>query len=313
VARARKPLFYVGGGVNVAGAAESFRSMQEIVTFRTVRLSHGHRGAAERSPPLPRHGRHAWHLCGEYPPCRAATCSLPWEPASMTGQTGDLSKFAPHATVVQIDIDPASISRNVPVAIPIVETRRRCSRNLLPHLRKPDHAAWVAETDEWKRTHPLESSREMAGCRLQRSIRSIAAAFPDAIISTEVGQNQMWTAQYFTFRQSRSFLTSGGLGTMGYGFPAAIGAQLGNPGRRVIDIAGDGSIQMNIQELATAVSEGVPVIVAISTTLSWHGPPMAGGLPESTLTPACAWSATRDARLTALSHRKTARRTRRIS
>jgi acetolactate synthase I/II/III large subunit len=94
-------------------------------------------------------------------------------------------------------------------------------------------------------------------------IRSIASEFPDAIICTEVGQNQMWTAQYFTFRESRSLLTSGGLGTMGYGFPAAIGAQLGNPGRRVIDIAGDGSIQMNIQELATAVSEGVPVIVAI--------------------------------------------------
>jgi acetolactate synthase-1/2/3 large subunit len=94
-------------------------------------------------------------------------------------------------------------------------------------------------------------------------IRAIADAFPEAIVTTEVGQNQMWTALYYSFREPRTFLTSGGLGTMGYGFPAAIGAQLGNPGRRVIDIAGDGSIQMNIQELATAVAEGLPVIVAI--------------------------------------------------
>ena len=94
-------------------------------------------------------------------------------------------------------------------------------------------------------------------------IHALSEAFPEAIVTTEVGQNQMWTALYYDFHEPRTFLTSGGLGTMGYGFPAAIGAQLGNPGRRVIDIAGDGSIQMNIQELATAVTEGLPVIVAI--------------------------------------------------
>jgi acetolactate synthase-1/2/3 large subunit len=130
-------------------------------------------------------------------------------------------------------------------------------------LQPPSHDEWLRDTDGWKRDHPpvdLEGKGRLSPTAV---IRAISAAFPDAIVTTEVGQNQMWTALYYAFHSPRSFLTSGGLGTMGYGFPAAIGAQLGNPGRRVIDIAGDGSIQMNIQELATAVTERLPVIVAI--------------------------------------------------
>jgi acetolactate synthase-1/2/3 large subunit len=177
--------------------------------------------------------------------------------------TGDLEKFAPHATVVHADIDPASISRNVAVEIPIVGDARLILEDLLPHLRRPSHDEWLAQTAEWARTRPLAEVGHNGRLSPTVVIREISAAFPDAIITTEVGQNQMWTAQYFTFTKPRSFLTSGGLGTMGYGFPAAIGAQIGNPDRRVIDIAGDGSIQMNIQELATAVSERLPVIVAI--------------------------------------------------
>ena len=110
---------------------------------------------------------------------------------------------------------------------------------------------------------PLVPSAGGPGLTPDKIIEAICELFPEAIITTEVGQNQMWTALFYKFRHSRSLLTSGGLGTMGYGFPAAIGAQLGNPGRKVIDIAGDGSIQMNIQELATAVQNGLPVIVAI--------------------------------------------------
>jgi acetolactate synthase-1/2/3 large subunit len=177
--------------------------------------------------------------------------------------TGDLAKFAPHASVVHVDIDPASISRNVAVEIPIVGDARQVLQDLLPHLQAPDIGEWIRTTDEWKETHPLVEVPGNGRLSPTAVIRSIAEAFPEAIVTTEVGQNQMWTAQYYTFREPRSFLTSGGLGTMGYGFPAAIGAQIGNPGRRVIDIAGDGSIQMNIQELATAVGERLPVIVAI--------------------------------------------------
>ena len=148
-------------------------------------------------------------------------------------------------------------------AIPIVGDARLVLEDFLPHARRPECEAWTASTEEWKRSHPLSAIEGNGRLSPTTVLRQIAATFPDAIITTEVGQHQMWTAQYYDFTMPRSFLTSGGLGTMGYGFPAAIGAQLGNPKRRVIDIAGDGSIQMNIQELATAVSERLPVIVAI--------------------------------------------------
>jgi acetolactate synthase-1/2/3 large subunit len=178
--------------------------------------------------------------------------------------TGDLSKFAPEAKIVHIDQDPVSISRNVPVEVPIVGDARQVLEQLLPLLEAPKIDGWMKRIDGWKQENHAEDAAKPAGhLRPDRVIRTICETFPDAIVATEVGQNQMWTAQFFTFRHPRSLLTSGGLGTMGYGFPAAIGAQIANPGKRVIDIAGDGSIQMNIQELATAVHGRLPVIVAI--------------------------------------------------
>jgi acetolactate synthase-1/2/3 large subunit len=181
--------------------------------------------------------------------------------------TGDLSKFAPEAKIVHIDQDPVSISRNVPVEVPIVGDARQVLEQLLPLLEAPKIDGWLEQLSAWREEHPLEVQVGKEGhtghLHPDEVIRRICRVFPDAIIATEVGQNQMWTSQFFTFRHPRSLLTSGGLGTMGYGFPAAIGAQFANPDRRVIDIAGDGSIQMNIQELATAVQNRLPVIVAI--------------------------------------------------
>jgi acetolactate synthase-1/2/3 large subunit len=177
--------------------------------------------------------------------------------------TGDLSKFATGARIVHIDIDPISISRNVPVSIPIVGDARNVLEQLEPLLEPCLIAPWLERIRSWREEHPPLARGTGPGLTPDQVIEAIGELYPDAIISTEVGQNQMWTALFYKFRHSRSLLTSGGLGTMGYGFPAAIGAQLGNPGRRVIDIAGDGSIQMNIQELATAVQNGLPVIVAI--------------------------------------------------
>jgi acetolactate synthase I/II/III large subunit len=262
LARARKPLFYIGGGVNISGAAGAFRKAQEVVDVPTVASLMGI-GALPSDHPrflgmVGMHGTYAANTAVQ-------NCDLLFAVGTRFDDraTGDLAKFAPHATVVHVDIDPASISRNVAVEIPIVGDAGAVLEDLLPLMKKPDHAAWVAETQEWKRSHPLGDVPGNGRLSPAAVIRSIAAAFPDAIICTDVGQHQMWTAQYYNFQQPRSLLTSGGLGTMGYGFPAAIGAQIGNPDRRVIDIAGDGSIQMNIQELATAVSEGVPVIVAI--------------------------------------------------
>ncbi len=262
LARARKPLFYVGGGLNISGAAEAFQRVMDVVNVPTIASLMGISVLPSDHPRflgmIGMHGTYAANMA-------AQSCDLLFAIGTRFDDraTGDLAKFAPHAEVVHVDIDPASISRNVAVQIPIVGDARMVLEDLLPLLAAPDHAEWIAATEEWKKSHPLTDAEN--GTRLSPTavIRAIAAAFPEAIVSTEVGQNQMWTALYYTFRSPRSLLTSGGLGTMGYGFPAAIGAQLGNPGRRVIDIAGDGSIQMNIQELATAVSERLPVIVAI--------------------------------------------------
>ena len=262
LAKAKKPLFYVGGGLNISGAAEAFRRVVEKVNVPTVASLMGISVLPSDHPRylgmLGMHGTYAANMAVQ-------NCDLLFAIGTRFDDraTGDLGKFAPHASVVHVDIDPSSISRNVAVEIPIVGDARMVLEDLLPLLQPPDHGQWVGDTDEWKRTHPLTEIEGNGRLSPTAVIHAISAAFPDAIVTTEVGQNQMWTALYYTFREPRSFLTSGGLGTMGYGFPAAIGAQLGNPGRRVIDIAGDGSIQMNIQELATAVTERLPVIVAI--------------------------------------------------
>lgn len=185
--------------------------------------------------------------------------------------TGKLSGFAPRAKIIHIDIDPTSISKNVPVDIPIVgdcknalikfiEMATKDPVENLDGLRMP----WIEQICEWREQHPLSYKTKEGVIKPQYVIEKIyELSRGEAIITTEVGQNQMWTAQFYHFARPRSFLTSGGLGTMGYGFPAAIGAQVAYPDRLVVDIAGDGSIQMNIQELITAVCNDLPVKVAI--------------------------------------------------
>jgi acetolactate synthase-1/2/3 large subunit len=262
LSKAKKPLFYVGGGMNLSGAAEAFRKTVEKVNVPTIASLMGISVLPSEHPRflgmLGMHGTYAANMAVQ-------NCDLLFAIGTRFDDraTGEIAKFAPNATVVHIDIDPASISRNVAVEIPIVGDARLILEEMLPQMEAPAIEEWVGLTDEWKRTHPLTEIPDNDRLSPTAVIRAIADAFPEAIVTTEVGQNQMWTALYYSFREPRTFLTSGGLGTMGYGFPAAIGAQLGNPGRRVIDIAGDGSIQMNIQELATAVAEGLPVIVAI--------------------------------------------------
>ncbi len=262
LADAKKPLFYLGGGLHIADAADAFRAVEKVVDVPAVSSLMG-------IGILPCSHERYLGMVGMHGTFAANTavqsCDLLFAVGTRFDDraTGDLAKFAPHARVVHVDIDPTSISRNVEVEIPIVGDARLVLEDLLPHLRRPGHAAWLEETRSWVASRPLAEIGGNGRLSPTRVIRAIAEAFPDAIVSTEVGQNQMWTALYYSFTRPRSLLTSGGLGTMGYGFPAAIGAQLGNPDRRVIDIAGDGSIQMNIQELATAVSERLPVIVAI--------------------------------------------------
>jgi len=179
--------------------------------------------------------------------------------------TGKLDAFAPRVEkVIHIDIDPSSISKNVRVAIPIQGDAKNVLTKLLPQVEEKVRQEWLAQIAEWKRQFPLEYDRDSHELKPQYVVEQIDEATDgEAIIATEVGQNQMWAAQYYVFKHPRQLLSSGGLGTMGYGFPAAIGAQVGCPDRVVFDIAGDGSIQMNIQELATVVDLNLPVKVAI--------------------------------------------------
>lgn len=185
--------------------------------------------------------------------------------------TGRLSAFASNARIVHIDIDPTSIRKNVEVDVPVVGDcrlalagmREIAETRLAEKDWQAEHGPWLEQVDAWRREQPLCYGCT-GGLKPQRVIETLYALTKgEAIIATEVGQNQMWAAQFFTYRKPRTLLTSGGLGTMGYGLPAAIGAQLAFPDKLVIDIAGDGSIQMNIQELATAVANKLPVKILI--------------------------------------------------
>jgi len=178
--------------------------------------------------------------------------------------TGRLSKFATKAKIVHMDIDPGSIGKNVPVDVPIVGDAREILREMLNSAEPLAIDSWREELMAVKRENPLTYRRDCPVLKPQYVVEKIyELTGGDAIITTEVGQNQMWAAHYFRYDRPRTFLSSGGLGTMGYGFPAAIGAQVAFPDRVVFDIAGDGSIQMKIQELATAVLNELPVNIAI--------------------------------------------------
>ncbi len=185
--------------------------------------------------------------------------------------TGKISTFAPKAKIVHVDVDPTSISKNVDVDVPIVGDCKNALRQMIRLAESEQieglaeaRAPWFDEISRWEKEHPLSYCTDANVIKPQYVIEKIyELSGGDAIITTEVGQHQMWTAQFFKFNRPRTLLTSGGLGTMGYGFPAAMGAQVAFPDRLVIDIAGDGSIQMNIQELCTAVCNNIPVKVAI--------------------------------------------------
>ncbi|MEE9260393.1 MAG: biosynthetic-type acetolactate synthase large subunit [Candidatus Scalindua sediminis] len=178
--------------------------------------------------------------------------------------TGKIDEFAPQARIIHIDIDPTSISKNIRVDIPVVGDAKHILTELIKHVNYVDRKEWFEKISEWKKKYRLSYNSTNDVVKPQYVVEQICQATKGkAIITTEVGQNQMWAAQFYTYTEPRSFLSSGGLGTMGFGFPAAIGAQLGCPDKIVIDIAGDGSFQMNIQELSTAVNYKLPVKVAI--------------------------------------------------
>ena len=175
--------------------------------------------------------------------------------------TGKTEEFAVNAKMIHIDVDAASISRNIDVDIPIVADAKKAICALLEKAKPLHISEWTDEIGRWKKEYPIDMGE--VGLTPQMIIQSINEMFKDAIVTADVGQNQLWTTQFLEIDENKQMLTSGGLGTMGYGFPAAIGAKLGNPHKDVIVISGDGGMQMNIQEMATAVVYELPIIICI--------------------------------------------------
>jgi acetolactate synthase-1/2/3 large subunit len=178
--------------------------------------------------------------------------------------TGKVSEFAPHASIIHIDIDPAEIGKNVPVAVPIVGDVKLVLNALNKLIVSTEHIGWFQQLEDWRKEHPSTAIRECEGLLPQLVIRKIFEETQgEAIIVTGVGQNQMWAAQHYCYDKPKSLISSGGLGTMGFELPAAMGAKVGCPDTTVWCIAGDGGFQMTIQELATVVQEKVAVKIAI--------------------------------------------------
>ncbi len=259
--QAQRPVIYAGGGIIISGASDLLRQLAEKSNCPVTTTLMGLGCFPGRSPL-------SLGMLGMHGTFYANYAIMESDLVVALGArfddriTGDVTKFAPGARIIHVDIDPASISKNIKVDIPVVGDARLVLEKLVELVHFVERRDWLARIEGWKKKHPLTYSS--GGLRPQYVIEQLDEAAPDdAIICTEVGQNQMWTAQYYKFKIPRTFVSSGGLGTMGYGLPAAIGAQLACPGRRVIDVAGDGSIQMNIQELATAVQNKLPVVVCI--------------------------------------------------
>lgn len=260
--KAKRPIFLLGGGVNISHANEEMTALAEKTGIPVVTTIMG-KGAIPTNHPLyvgnlGIHGSYAANTA-------VSECDVLFSIGVRFNDriTGKVSEFAGKATIIHVDIDPASISRNIVVDIPIVGDAKNAITVLLEKVPDFDFAQWRKQIMEWNSQHPIETEQHEGGVTPLAIIQKINQIFSNAIITTDVGQNQLWTTQFLELTAQKQMLTSGGLGTMGYGLPAALGAQLGNPDKDVITICGDGGIQMNIQEMATAIVYELPVIICI--------------------------------------------------
>lgn len=263
IAGAERPLVYAGGGVVLSEASAELLEFVETAAVPVTTTLMG-LGAVPGDHPL-NLGMLGMH--GTQSANYAVTeCDLLIAVGVRFDDrvTGKIETFAPNAAVIHIDIDPAEIGKNKAVDVPIVGDVKAVLQALLRRMQKRgDTANWVARTNAWKAQYPL-GYRDDDRLRPQYVVEQLSDLLQgEGIVVSEVGQNQMWTALYYCFKKPRTWITSGGLGTMGYGFPAAIGAHYARPDVPVVDVAGDGSIQMNIQELGTVAQYDIPVKIVI--------------------------------------------------
>ena len=263
IKKSKKPVIYAGGGVVLSEASEELRKLVEItgIPITTTLTGLGIYPETDELSleMLGMHGTYfANHAVNESDLLIAIGSRFD------DRVTGKIDLFIPKAKVIHIDIDPASVSKNVKVEVPIVGDCKAVLQEMNRIIEKPEISEWVKSVIKIKSKNLLTYDRDAETIKPQFVVEELYRITKgEAIITTEVGQNQMWAAQFYKYTKPRTFISSGGLGTMGFGFPAAIGAQIAKPEKRVIDIAGDGSIQMNIQEMIVAVEHKLPIIIAI--------------------------------------------------
>jgi len=269
---AKKPVLYVGGGASLSDSSSELLQFAEMVQAPVTTTLMAMAAFPQRHPlcmgMLGMHGTYCANMAVTHSDLLVAIGARFDDRV-----TGKIATFAPHAKIIHIDIDPTSIKKNVRVDLPIVGDLKDVLQKIVVKLMEQGDEvkaladsleSWRDEISGWKKQHPMSykpSDKIIKPQFVIEKLRELTA--DDAIITTEVGQHQMWTAQFFGFTQPRTFLTSGGLGTMGFGLPSALGAQAAFPERQVIDVSGDGSFQMNSQELATLVQYRLPVKIAI--------------------------------------------------
>ena len=269
IRKATRPVLYVGGGAILSDAAEEVYKLAHLAQIPVTTTNMG-KGAIPETDPL------ALHMLGMHGTYYANMAVYHSDLLIAVGArfddrvTGKINEFAPEAKIIHIDIDPASISKTITVDVPIVGDVKNVLRKLIKELEEKPvewikaREQWLKQINEWKEKHPLNYRKSDKIIKPQAVIEEIYnVTNGEAIISAGVGQHQMWAAMFYKYKYPRQFLNSGGLGTMGFGFPAAVGAKIGRPDKTVFAIEGDGSFIMNVQDLATAVQYRVPVKIAI--------------------------------------------------
>ena len=261
--KSEKPVLYVGGGIIIANASDELRAVAKKahipVTMTLLGLGSFDQNQPESLDMLGMHGT-------AFANYAVQECDLLIAVGARFDDrvTGKVKTFAPHAKVIHIDIDPASIAKNVRADIPVVGDAKYILGELVKLVEHRERKEWFGKISQWKKKYPLGYDRKSTNIKPQYVVEQVCELTGgDAIVTTGVGQHQMWTSQFFRFKRPRQFISSGGLGTMGFGLPAAIGAQVAKPDATVIDIDGDHSFNMTMTELRTAVQYELPIKVCI--------------------------------------------------